>query len=97
MTLTPFSADPVFRTYDRDGNALWFIMNGGQWTSPGTFAGKLIKGTGSPLLNSVYDAARFTPIEAGTITIEFFGTANATATTVVDSVRQLLPITRMVF
>ncbi len=84
-------------TYDAQGKATWFLMNGGTWTSASTFTGQVLRATGSPLIGTTYNAAAFNPVTAGPITLVFSDANNATMTYTVDGVTQTKNISRLAF
>lgn len=84
-------------TYDSQGRATWFVMNGGSWTSPSIYQGNLVRATASALLGATYDAQAFTPLSAGTMTLNFSDANNAVITCRVDGVEQTKAISRLGF
>jgi len=84
-------------TYDSQGRATWYLMNGGTWTSPTVFTGTLTKATGSPLLGVTYNAGAFTPSTAGSVTLTFTNANTGTMTYTVDGTTQTKAISRLVF
>jgi hypothetical protein len=83
-------------TYNNQGQAVWYLINGG-WTSATTYRGTLTRATGSPMIRTFYDVAAFSPVPAGTITLNFSDASNASMTYNVDGVTQTKPISRLQF
>lgn len=84
-------------TFDREGRATWYVMNGGTWTSPTIYQGTLITASGSPVLGVPYNAQMFAPATAGTATLNFTDADNAVMTYTVDGVTQTKAISRLRF
>lgn len=83
-------------TYNNQGQAVWYLINGG-WTSATTYQGNLTRATGSPMIGTFYNAAAYSPVPAGTITLNFSDASNASMTYSVDGVTQTKPISRLQF
>jgi hypothetical protein len=64
---------PIWYTYDANGAPVWYVMPGGTWTSPTTYAGTLYRTTSSPWIGGIYDATKLQVINAGTFGITFNG------------------------
>jgi hypothetical protein len=86
----------VWFTYDANGDATWFVMPSGSWTSPTTWAGKLYRTTGSAWLGQDYDAGKLVPVEVGTFRFTFAG-ESATFDYSIDGVPGNLALTRQGF
>jgi len=84
-------------TYDKQGQAVWYLINGGSWSNATTYSGQLTHATGSPLLGVNYNMAAFTPIIVGTVTITFTDANNAAMNYTVDGVNQTRAISRLAF
>ena len=67
----------IWLTYDDDGNATWFAMTDGQWTSPNTYEGRMHRTAGSPLLGAAYDASKFRATDVGPYKLRFVGPNSA--------------------
>ena len=63
----------VWFTYDANGDATWFVMPSGSWTSPTTWAGRLYRTSGSAWLGGDYDASKLVPVDVGTFRFTFAG------------------------
>ncbi len=87
----------VWYTYDLNGKPVWYLMNGGSWVAPSVWSGPLTQARGAPVIGAAYDAKRFTPVQVGTMTIQFSDTSHATATAVVNGFTQALSISRLAF
>ena len=84
-------------TYDSQGRATWFVIGGGMWISPTVFQGNLLQATASAVLGANYNAAAFTPVNVGAVTLNFSDANNALMTYRVDGVEQTKSISRLMF
>ncbi|MBL8515379.1 MAG: hypothetical protein JNM76_00305 [Betaproteobacteria bacterium] len=84
-------------TYNQQNQPVWYLINGGSWTSPSVFTAPLTRATGSPLIGATYNPSALASTNAGTITITFTDAANATMNYTVDGVTQTKSITRLAF
>ena len=85
-------------TYDTDGSGMWLVSSDGAQTAPGKFQGTLLRTTGpgfdSPQFTAI-GASNYTP--AGTFSVTFADTNNASMTYTVNGVTQTKAITRFLF
>jgi photosystem II stability/assembly factor-like uncharacterized protein len=84
-------------TYNQQNQPVWYLINGGAWTSPNVFTAPLTRTTGSPLIGATYNPALLSSVNAGTVTFTFTDAANATMAYTVDGVTQTKPISRLAF
>ena len=84
-------------TYNSQGQAVWYLINGGSFTSANVFAAPLTRATGSQLIGATYNASLFTPVNAGNVTITFSDANNASMSYTVDGVTQTKSISRLPF
>lgn len=87
----------VWYTYTQAGQPVWYLINGGSWTSPNTYSSPLTRATGSPLIGANYNTALFNPQPVGTVSITFTDASNGSITYNIDGVNQTKPITRLGF
>lgn len=84
-------------TYNQQNQPVWYLINGGTWTSPNVFTAPLTRATGSPLIGATYNPALLNASNVGTVTFTFTDAANATMSYTVDGVTQTKSITRLAF
>ena len=84
-------------TYDSQGQAVWYLISAGSWTNANTYSAPLTRATGSQLIGATYNAAAFTPVTAGNVTLVFTDANNAQMTYSVDGVSQTKSISRLQF
>ena len=84
-------------TYNSQGQAVWYLINGGSFTSANVFAAPLTRATGSQLIGATYNASLFMPVSAGNVTITFSDANNASMSYTVDGVTQSKAISRLPF
>ena len=58
-------------TYNSQGQAVWYLINGGTWANATTYNAPLIRATGSQLIGATYNPALFVPVTAGNISLSF--------------------------
>jgi hypothetical protein len=63
----------VWFTYDEKGDATWFVMPDGRWTSSDTYEGRMYRTTSSPWFGGAYDASQFRATEVGPCRLRFTG------------------------
>ncbi|MGZ5033883.1 MAG: hypothetical protein ACXWAC_11855 [Usitatibacter sp.] len=86
----------VWYTYDANGNATWYVMPGGAWTSSDTYEGPIYRTTSSPWAGATYDPAQLKVFDVGTYRIRFTGDA-ATFDYAIDGRSGTLPLVRQAF
>lgn len=84
-------------TFNQAGQPVWYLFNGGTWTTPTTHTASLFRSTGSPLIGAVYNPNALVTVNAGTVTFSFTGASTANMTYTVDGVTQSKPIERLPF
>lgn len=84
-------------TFNQAGQPVWYLFNGGTWTTPTTHTASLFRSTGSPLIGAVYNPNALVSVNAGAVTFSFTGASNASMTYTVDGVTQTKPIERLPF
>lgn len=84
-------------TYNQQNQPVWYLINGGSWTSPNVFTAPLTRATSSALIGANYNASAYAPTTAGTITLTFTDASNATMSYTVDGVTQTKTISRLAF
>jgi hypothetical protein len=84
-------------TFNQSNSAVWYLFNGGSWTTPTTYTAPLYRSTGSPVIGAIYNPSVLSTINAGSVTFSFTGAASGTMTYTVDGVTQTKPIERLVF
>ncbi len=84
-------------TFNQQGQPVWYLFNGGTWTTPTTHTASLFRSTSSPLIGAVYNASFLATVNAGTVTFSFSGASTGTMTYTVDGVTQSKPIERLPF
>jgi hypothetical protein len=87
----------VMYTYDVNRRAAWFVLPGGQWTTPLRYEGDLYRATGPQYNAPAFDAARVRVVKVGTFAIDFSGRDAGTFTYIVDGVQVSRPISRQPF
>jgi len=83
-------------TYDVDGAPLWLSVTANS-TTPGVFAGALMKTSGPPFSAVPFDSSKVMHTRVGSATFTFQDGAHATFTYTVGNVSQVRSITREVF
>lgn len=61
-------------TYNDAGQATWFVMPGGSWTTQDTYEGRIYRTTGSAWAGAAYNPAALVVTDAGTYKLRFTGT-----------------------
>ncbi len=84
-------------TYNQLNQPVWYLINGGTWTSPNVFEAPLTRATGSPLIGTNYNPGALVSTNAGTVRFTFSDASNAAMTYTVDGVTQTKPISRLQF
>lgn len=84
-------------TYNQQNQPVWYLINGGTWSSSNVFTAPLTRATGSPLVGATYNPAQLNASTAGTVTFTFTDSANASMTYTVDGVTQTKAISRLAF
>ena len=84
---------PVWYTYDSNGQPTWFALPSGTWSGT-TYKGDLYSATSSPWLGTAYDASRFTPVKAGSMSLTFIDQDTATMSTTIGGVTRTGTIVR---
>jgi hypothetical protein len=84
----------VWYTYDASGRAVWYVLPGGDWTSPSSYEGRAFKTSGSPL--AAYDPARLRISDVGSYRLRFDGDA-ATLEYAIEGRSGTLSLTRQAF
>jgi hypothetical protein len=84
-------------TYNKQGQAMWYLINGGSWTNATTFSAQLTSATGSPLIGATYNPGLYAGSPAGSIVFTFSGANDAAMSYTVDGVTQTKNISRLQF
>jgi hypothetical protein len=87
----------IWYTYNQQGRPVWYLINGGSWTSPTTYSAPLTRSTGSALIGANYNAALFDPRQVGSISMAFTSATEGTVTYTVDGVTRTKAISRLAF
>jgi hypothetical protein len=82
--------------YDEAGRAAWYTVQGGGWSSPFTYAGRVIKTTGTPW-GGVLPLISISAREVGTALIDFRSFNEATMTYTVEGISSQKSLTRQPF
>jgi hypothetical protein len=83
-------------TYDDAGNAVWFTLQPGRWTSVTTYTGPIFRTNGSSFTGS-FDPARLTVTQVGTGTFAFDGPSSGVFSYSVGGTSSSRRIERMIF
>jgi len=84
-------------TYDANGDATWFVMPDGAWTSSDTYEGRMYRTTGAPWFTGTYDASQFRAMEVGPYSLRFLGSNHAQLEFNVDGRSGILDLVRFDF
>lgn len=87
----------IWYTYAKQLKPVWYLINGGSWTTPTKYSAPLYRATSSPLFGAPYNAVAFDPRQVGNISIEFTSGTTAVMTYTVDGVTQSKSIERLIF
>jgi hypothetical protein len=83
-------------TYDASGKVTWYTLSGGTWNG-NTYSGTLYTAQSAPWLGVPYNAAAFSAIPVGSLSLSFMDANNANMTYTVNGITQTKPITRLAF
>jgi hypothetical protein len=82
--------------YSPTRSPIWYTLQGGRWSTPTTYAGKIYQSTG-PFFGELFSAVPVKAIEVGTGTFEFLDYSNGTFDFTVNGVAVKKQITRTPF
>jgi hypothetical protein len=74
----------------------WYTLSGGTWNG-NTYSGTLYTAQSAPWLGVPYNAAAFSAIPVGSLSLSFMDANNANMTYTVNGITQTKPITRLAF
>jgi hypothetical protein len=75
LNLVQHGSGPIFATwfvYGADGSPQWYVIPGGQWTSPIQFSGSIYR-TAGPDIAGTFDPSKVTQTLVGSATLHFTG------------------------
>jgi len=84
----------VWFTYGSDGKPAWYVVPGGAWTSPTTFAGNLYATSGPAASNPTFNGSSVSVRQAGSASLSFSDANTGTWSYTVDGVSGSRAITR---
>jgi hypothetical protein len=87
---------PIWYTYDANGNATWFVVPVGSFSSANHFDGRAYRTTGPAWLATTFDPSRVHATDAGSFVLDFNGD-NATLNYSIDGHAGTVPIQREAF
>lgn len=86
----------VWFTYDAAGSPTWYVMPGGEWTTPDVYEGRMYRAEGPAWIGRPYDVSRHRTIDVGTFRLRFTG-GTATLDYTIDGRSGSVPLTRLAF